>query len=235
MVVIRTRFCECWRGRGKKGESCRLTEIFLRHTLLQMGTKRRWASPQAFGNFQIFGTKCTVFPLFTLWGLDSGVATLPDDKCQNIDLKDCFCSLSPRSSRLSVTHWSCGKKPPLLTSNMSKHVKFHFCGIFFIGGYQLGEWVCWNVEGRVKMSPSLISWRRTPPHHSCHPFHMALIRLTSTTPHSLGIGHSPVDLNIHTSFHCEWVHKYNQLFGPVSVWVEIKFQLDLSPGSKCSR
>ena len=127
------------------------------------------------------------------------------------------------------------KSPLLLTSNMSKHVKFHFCGIFFIGGYQLGEWVCWNVEGRVKMSPSLISWRRTPPHHSCHPFHMALIRLTSTTPHSLGIGHSPVDLNIHTSFHCEWVHKYNQLFGPVSVWVEIKFQLDLSPGSKCSR
>ena len=145
-------------------------------------------------------------------------------------LQDHLCFPWPSEARAKSSTPS-----PAPTSNMSKHVKFHFCGIFFIGGYQLGEWVCWNVEGRVKMSPSLISWRRTPPHHSCHPFHMALIRLTSTTPHSQGIHHSPVDLNIHTSFHCEWVHKYNQLFGPVSVFVEIKFQLDLSPGSKCSR
>ena len=39
------------------------------------------------------------------------------------------------------------KKPPSLTSNMSKHVKFHFGGIFFIGGDPAGWWVCWNVEG----------------------------------------------------------------------------------------
>ena len=45
------------------------------------------------------------------------------------------------------------KSPLLLTSNMSKHVKFHFCGIFFIGCdlRWVGALECWRASQDVSI------------------------------------------------------------------------------------